>query len=86
MAGPEPGPRMVLAKTIASDGCSTPFSGNNAPRNRKIHIARRPGVAILPVPTGEEVEMKFSIERAALLEAVSQAQAVVERRNTIPIL
>ena len=30
--------------------------------------------------------MKFSIERAALLEAVSQAQAVVERRNTIPIL
>ena len=30
--------------------------------------------------------MKFSIERAALLKAVSQAQAVVERRNTIPIL
>ena len=30
--------------------------------------------------------MKFSIERAALLDAVSQAQAVVERRNTIPIL
>lgn len=30
--------------------------------------------------------MKFSIERAALLRAVSQAQSVVERRNTIPIL
>ncbi|MEC3861845.1 DNA polymerase III subunit beta [Mesobacterium sp. TK19101] len=30
--------------------------------------------------------MKFSMERAALLKAVSQAQSVVERRNTIPIL
>ena len=30
--------------------------------------------------------MKFSIERAALLKAVSQAQSVVERRNTIAIL
>ncbi len=30
--------------------------------------------------------MKISIERAALLGAVSQAQSVVERRNTIPIL
>jgi len=30
--------------------------------------------------------MKFSIERATLLKAVSQAQSVVERRNTIPIL
>ncbi len=30
--------------------------------------------------------MKFSIERSALLRAVSQAQSVVERRNTIPIL
>ncbi|WP_163847803.1 DNA polymerase III subunit beta [Pseudooceanicola aestuarii] len=30
--------------------------------------------------------MKFSIERSALLKAVSQAQSVVERRNTIPIL
>ena len=30
--------------------------------------------------------MKFSIERAALLKAVSQAQSVVERRNTIPVL
>ena len=32
------------------------------------------------------MEMKFSIERAALLKAVAQAQSVVERRNTIPIL
>ena len=30
--------------------------------------------------------MKFGIERAALLKAVGQAQSVVERRNTIPIL
>ncbi len=30
--------------------------------------------------------MEFSIERAALLKAVAQAQSVVERRNTIPIL
>jgi len=30
--------------------------------------------------------MKFSIERVALLKAVAQAQSVVERRNTIPIL
>ncbi|MFT4915236.1 MAG: DNA polymerase-3 subunit beta [Yoonia sp.] len=30
--------------------------------------------------------MKFSIERASLLKAVAQAQSVVERRNTIPIL
>ena len=30
--------------------------------------------------------MNFSIERAALLRAVAQAQSVVERRNTIPIL
>ncbi len=30
--------------------------------------------------------MKISIERAALLKAVNQAQSVVERRNTIPIL
>jgi DNA polymerase-3 subunit beta len=31
-------------------------------------------------------DMKFSIERAVLLKAVAQAQSVVERRNTIPIL
>jgi DNA polymerase-3 subunit beta len=30
--------------------------------------------------------MKISIERVALLKAVGQAQSVVERRNTIPIL
>ncbi|MCA8869477.1 MAG: DNA polymerase III subunit beta [Rhodobacteraceae bacterium] len=30
--------------------------------------------------------MKVSIERGALLKAMSQAQSVVERRNTIPIL
>ena len=30
--------------------------------------------------------MKFSIEKAVLVKAVSQAQSVVERRNTIPIL
>ncbi|MDQ7070644.1 MAG: DNA polymerase III subunit beta [Rhodobacterales bacterium] len=30
--------------------------------------------------------MKLSIERSALLKAISQAQSVVERRNTIPIL
>ncbi len=30
--------------------------------------------------------MKLSIERATLLKAVAQAQSVVERRNTIPIL
>ena len=30
--------------------------------------------------------MKFSIERAVLVKAVNQAQSVVERRNTIPIL
>ncbi len=30
--------------------------------------------------------MKFSIERAVLLKAAAQAQSVVERRNTIPIL
>ena len=30
--------------------------------------------------------MKISVERGVLLKAVSQAQSVVERRNTIPIL
>ncbi|MEO0913462.1 MAG: DNA polymerase III subunit beta, partial [Pseudomonadota bacterium] len=30
--------------------------------------------------------MKISIERSALLKAMSRAQSVVERRNTIPIL
>lgn len=31
-------------------------------------------------------KMKFSIERGTLVKAVAQAQSVVERRNTIPIL
>jgi DNA polymerase-3 subunit beta len=35
--------------------------------------------------SGDE-RMKFSMERGTLLKAVSQAQSVVERRNTIPIL
>ena len=30
--------------------------------------------------------MKVTIERAALLKAMSRAQGVVERKNTIPIL
>ena len=30
--------------------------------------------------------MKISMERSALLKALAQAQSVVERRNTIPIL
>ena len=30
--------------------------------------------------------MKVSMERSALLRAMSRAQSVVERRNTIPIL
>jgi DNA polymerase-3 subunit beta len=34
----------------------------------------------------QEWDMKISIERGILLKAVSQAQSVVERRNTIPIL
>jgi DNA polymerase III subunit beta len=34
----------------------------------------------------KEWDMKVSIERSALLKAMSQAQSVVERRNTIPIL
>lgn len=34
----------------------------------------------------DEGGMKISIERGALLKAVGQAQSVVERRNTIPIL
>ncbi len=37
-------------------------------------------------PTSEVLGMKISIERGTLLKAVSQAQSVVERRNTIPIL
>lgn len=42
--------------------------------------------ASFPLPALMGVDMKISIERAALLKAVAQAQSVVERRNTIPIL
>ncbi len=34
----------------------------------------------------ESADMKFTIERAALLRALGHVQSVVERRNTIPIL
>jgi DNA polymerase-3 subunit beta len=34
----------------------------------------------------QEWDMKISIERGVLLKAIAQAQSVVERRNTIPIL
>jgi DNA polymerase-3 subunit beta len=43
----------------------------------------------VPAPVGDNsgaMHMKFSIERGVLLKAVAQAQSVVERRNTIPIL
>jgi DNA polymerase III subunit beta len=40
----------------------------------------------VPLPASLGAMMKISIERAALLKAVGQAQSVVERRNTIPIL
>lgn len=33
-----------------------------------------------------QIEMKFTIERAAMLKALAHVQNVVERRNTIPIL
>ncbi len=36
--------------------------------------------------TKGDLVMKISIERGTLLKALSQAQSVVERRNTIPIL
>ncbi len=42
--------------------------------------------ASFPLPALMGVDMKISIERAALLKALAQAQSVVERRNTIPIL
>ncbi len=42
--------------------------------------------ASFPLPAILGVDMKISIERATLLKAVAQAQSVVERRNTIPIL
>ena len=37
-------------------------------------------------PTANGDSMKLSMERSALLRAMSRAQSVVERRNTIPIL
>lgn len=37
-------------------------------------------------PSGMGARMKISIERNVLLKALAQAQSVVERRNTIPIL
>jgi DNA polymerase-3 subunit beta len=40
---------------------------------------------LVPARRGASI-MKLSIERSTLLKAVSQAQSVVERRNTIPIL
>jgi DNA polymerase-3 subunit beta len=50
----------------------------------------RPNPASLALPAAggvrEFAAMKISIERATLLKAVGQAQSVVERRNTIPIL
>jgi DNA polymerase-3 subunit beta len=55
-------------------------------------LAQAAQEASLPVPTvrqrvnKEKRTMKFSVERGTLLKAVAQAQSVVERRNTIPIL
>ena len=40
----------------------------------------------MQVAMTEAIKMKLSIERNTLLKAVSHAQSVVERRNTIPIL
>ncbi len=48
-------------------------------------LAGREATLTAPAPRRSQ-DMKISIERAALLKAVSQAQSVVERRNTIPIL
>src|SRR5205807_1544622 len=45
---------------------------------------RRPG--LLPVRNFCAPAMKLTIERAALLKALSHVQSVVERRTTIPIL
>ena len=45
----------------------------------------RSGRVTVPPDQGSG-NMKVSIERSALLKAMSQAQSVVERRNTIPIL
>ena len=49
---------------------------------------RRFGIVILAKLAflGTIPDMKITIERAALLRALSHVQSVVERRNTIPIL
>ena len=44
-----------------------------------------PSGAPVPLHQGQS-NMKVSMERSALLRAMSRAQSVVERRNTIPIL
>lgn len=45
------------------------------------------GSSVAPSRQGKGLEkMKLSIERGTLLKALAQAQSVVERRNTIPIL
>jgi len=51
-------------------------------RVETVSFAFRPNLGI---KDGDRA-MKLSIERASLLKAVAQAQSVVERRNTIPIL
>jgi DNA polymerase-3 subunit beta len=51
---------------------------------KKIAVEAKPARFLFPLKRG--IDMKISIERAALLKAVAQAQSVVERRNTIPIL
>jgi len=38
------------------------------------------------ISSGERIDMKLTIERAALLKSLAHVQSVVERRNTIPIL
>jgi DNA polymerase-3 subunit beta len=66
-------------------------AARKGPQTRGNDLGRVAGVAsalhLSPPRTGKGAfAMKISIERAALLKAVSQAQSVVERRNTIPIL
>ena len=54
--------------------------------NKNLVRVHQTGRFPLPAQQRNLTEMKFSIERGALLKAVAQAQSVVERRNTIPIL
>jgi DNA polymerase-3 subunit beta len=44
------------------------------------------GRGVVTNPGRGDTSMKLSIERGTLLKALAQAQSVVERRNTIPIL